>query len=424
MQATAREDLALTSATLRATRQRLLESYGPPRLPSIEELQALESTQQFHVYASIVATRGNAQANDHLDIGNRVILGIRKETKTTINQGQGAYDDRIVVLWSSPDGTTGSLQFEATTEPSSQYDARAGFNPRPSPFETSTFRRAEGTDSNQDGVADLGRLAEGTIEMRATTHLTPGGRGAGHFALRPSRDAVASSPTGVQRDTNGDGWFDSADINGVQPLNDTFKHHMGSSTNTDSAGCQTLPRRNRAGDDVYASYVEALRGTPGQERWHYVLTSARPPQFQHHEPPTGRAADVDRQGADPRLPGHPDHRLYSQIRQHVDGMGEPWRQNGDAVTLAMLHAAKEKNWTSVDAVRSCHPSANARAGEIIFMVREAGNDPADQRLAILASTLAASTVHSGLDQLAAHARERAIPLDAPAQVHQHQNLSR
>ena len=414
-------DTAITS--VQATRQRVLQSAGPPRLPASAEMQSLDSTQQFHVYASIVATRGTALALDDLDRGNRVILGIRNETRTTVNQGRGDYDDRIVVLWKNPDATTGLAQFQATTEPTSQYDARAGFNPRPGPFERSGFRRAEGMDSNQDGIADLGRLAEGTIQMQAATHLTPSGRGATHFSLRPSPEAVESTPSGVQRDTNGDGWFDSADIRGVEPLNNTFKHHMGSRTNTDSAGCQTLPRQSPTGEEAYERYMEAVRGTEGQQRWQYVLTSSRPAQIRQHEITGNTIADIDRRQVDARVPGHPDHGLYLQIRQHVDGV-ELLRHNSDAVSLAILHAAKEKNWTSVDGIRTSHPLPNAPAAETIFLVRESGNDPADQRLGILASTLSASTVESSLDQLAAHAREPVGQPHGELEQHQSQSLAR
>ena len=68
-------DTAITS--VQATRQRVRQSAGPPRLPASVEMQSLDSTQQFHVYASIVATRGTAAALDDANRGNRVLLGIR-----------------------------------------------------------------------------------------------------------------------------------------------------------------------------------------------------------------------------------------------------------------------------------------------------------------------------------------------------------
>lgn len=395
-------------AVLRPTHERLMDSSGPPRFPSSEELEGLDAAQQFHVYASIVATRGDAQAMSELEAGNRVILGLRNETRTTDHGGRGAYDDRIVVLWQNPDNTTGLAQFhQASTEPTSQYDARAGQDPQPAPYQGSAFRRAEGLDSDRDGTPDLGRLAEGTIEMRATTHLTPGGRGTTHFSLRPSLDAVDNGAGGVHRDTNGDGWFDSADKHGIQPLNDTFKHHMGSARNTDSAGCQTLPRQTETDQNFYSSYIEAVRGTPGQERWQYVLTSTRHEPPRQHELGAEGIGNTQRQLADPRLPGHPDNTLYSQIRQHVDTLGDSWRDNADAVSLALLHSAKEKNWTSVSDIRMSHPVNGRQAGETLFLVRESGNDPADQRIGVSATTLARATTEGSLDQLVAHARDQA-----------------
>ncbi|MET3009228.1 hypothetical protein ABXT00_07715 [Stenotrophomonas koreensis] len=79
-------DTAITS--VQATRQRVLQSAGPPRLPASVEMQSLDSTQQFHVYATIVATRGTTAALDDPNRGNRVLLGIRNETRTTVNQGR------------------------------------------------------------------------------------------------------------------------------------------------------------------------------------------------------------------------------------------------------------------------------------------------------------------------------------------------
>jgi hypothetical protein len=106
--------------------------------------------------------------------------------------------------------------------------------------------------------------------MRATTH--PRNGHPDEFALRPSQDAITAGAGRVERDSNGDGWFDARDTQGVQDLNDTFKIHRGSRSNTDSAGCQTI------GGGEYDDFVSTVRGTPGQNRWQYVLTSVAPGQ--------------------------------------------------------------------------------------------------------------------------------------------------
>jgi hypothetical protein len=111
---------------------------------------------------------------------------------------------------------------------------------------------------NGDGVRDLGRLTEGSTEMQATTHPRRGL--ADEFSLRPTAAAIAAGSRRIERDSNGDGWFDSRDTHGVQDLNRTFKMHRGSRENTDSAGCQTIHTVD------YDDFLRVVRATPGQDR--------------------------------------------------------------------------------------------------------------------------------------------------------------
>ncbi|WP_426800947.1 hypothetical protein [Xanthomonas campestris] len=104
--------------------------------------------------------------------------------------GTGVYNDRLVVLWKDADGTRHTqVAQQANTEPTAQYDHHAGNTGRrplaeggienrtfaPSPgFESITRpRKIEGEDVNADGIRDLGRLSEGTIEMRMGQHPNP-----------------------------------------------------------------------------------------------------------------------------------------------------------------------------------------------------------------------------------------------------------
>lgn len=270
---------------------------GQPRFPTDTEVAALTDNQRYDVYASIIETRGNDAARAALRNGDRIVLGLRQENATVDSatrdqpntvavdnpatpvdesrRGTGVYDDRVVVLGRrTPDGGGAPevWQFNnANTEPSAQYDHHAQGRDRQEPYTHVQRRRAEGEDVNGDGVRDLGRLREGTVEMLATTHPRPGG-GRDDFSLRPTPEAVAANPLGVQRDTNADGRFDHNDPSGLQPLNNTFKIHRGSQGNTDSAGCQTI--RGAEYDD----FVAAVRGNPGQTRWQYVLTETVPGQ--------------------------------------------------------------------------------------------------------------------------------------------------
>ena len=348
---------------------RLGNAGGQPRFPTETEMGALTATQQYDVYASIIETRGNDAARESLRNGERVVLGLRQENSTvdsatrdapgqiaadnpatTVDEsrrGTGVYDDRVVVLGQrAPQGGQPQVWAfnQSNTEPTAQYDAHAQGRTREEPYTHVQRRRGEGEDVNGDRVADLGRLREGTVEMLATTHPRPGG-GRDDFSLRPTPEAVVANPQGVQRDTNADGRFDGNDVNGLQPLNNTFKIHRGSLGNTDSAGCQTI-----RGDD-YDGFVAAVRGSPGQTRWQYVLTHTDPGQQpvqglqqgqqggqQQEGPPRGQQAPIEQQLAPPapandRTSQLPRDSLMQSIEQtldrsgHAQGMSAEQRDN-------------------------------------------------------------------------------------------------
>ncbi|WP_077927860.1 hypothetical protein [Wohlfahrtiimonas populi] len=245
-------------------RTQLSFSKDSPRIPSEDEMSALTNDQKFDVYNGITRLRGNASAVNALDDNDRVILGLRNENQTTANAGRGVYDDRIIVLWQDNDGAKHIEEFNrATTEPTAQYDAHYR-------NDTSIKSRApSGVDINADGTLDMGRLRDdNTITMRATTHARPGGQG-DNFSLRPTNEFIRDHGTGlVERDVNGDGWFDSQDIGGIVDLNNTFKIHAGSRNSTDSAGCQTIHR------DDYDRFITAVNPEGSiQTEWQYVLSS-------------------------------------------------------------------------------------------------------------------------------------------------------
>ena len=295
--------------------ERLRAAYGAPRFPVVEvdaagerradrvdELRGLTPSQRYDVYASVIEVHGSQAAQDALNTSDRVILGLRQENSTLASMddpattrvdeslshsGKGVYDDRLVVLWKDANGRGHVYEaLRANTEPTAQYDHHAGSTGRrpyahggtdtrvraasPGFEDVSRPGKIEGDDVNGDGVRDLGRMAEGTYEMEGTTHAWPGRPGVMSFALRPSATAVRDGQLQIERDSNADGLFNDADVNGRQALNNSFKIHLGSRANTDSAGCQTV----HSGDAE--EFIAATRGTPGQTRWQYVLTSTSP----------------------------------------------------------------------------------------------------------------------------------------------------
>lgn len=328
---------------------RLERASGAPRYPVVEsqprgtdELRGLTEAQRYDVYASILQTQGNQAARTALTDGDRVILGLRQENATlaaasraapgqplTDNPntprdesrgGTGVYDDRLVVLWRDANGNGHAYEaLLANTEPTAQYDHHAGSDGR-RPYSDGGSdrqvraasagygdilhpRKIEGDDVNNDRLRDLGRLAEGTYEMQRTTH--PWG-GQQTFALRPTEAAVRNGQTQVERDTNADGYFTAADINGRQPLNSSFKIHFGSMGNTDSAGCQTIhPNYTR-------DFASAVQGNPQQSRWQYVLvsTASRQQELRHevgpaHDAQPARPAQGAPHAPAPHAPARP-----------------------------------------------------------------------------------------------------------------------
>ena len=325
-----RRSTALQAPEHHSALERLQQALLPPRIPQYNgresnepnELVGLTDAQKFDVYASIVEARGNQAAVDALQNGESVLLALRRETSTLASMGErnsrgtGIYDDHIIVLRKQAnDERHVFIADRASTEPTAQYDERAEPSPRRehTSYANVVWRRGEGEDVNRDGISDMGRLAEGTIEMEDADHTNP--RLAGTTdAFRPSVEQLRAPRDAdrVQRDSNGDGWFTQNDVNGVQDLNRSFKIHSGSRANTDSAGCQTIH------PDDYLAFNNAARANPEQTRWQYVLTSTegglfhdvnrgneRAPQQQERQPQQRPDAPAEH-GQRERLPqaGH------------------------------------------------------------------------------------------------------------------------
>ncbi|WP_337827077.1 LysM peptidoglycan-binding domain-containing protein [Pseudonocardia sp. TMWB2A] len=190
--------------------------------------------------AAYVERYGDARAKADLAAGKKVVVALRTDTNTKSNNGNGTYDDLIAVVQKSGNGYRMET-FKANTEPSAQY----GYNgPKAA--------KGSSTDMNGDGKTDLGRIAAGNYRYTLQSGTFAGDR---YFRT--------TSGTTVERDTNQDGWFNGADRNGQQRNNgSSFLIHQGGSSNTWSAGCQTM-----AGND-YRNFVNSVAG---QGSFSYVL---------------------------------------------------------------------------------------------------------------------------------------------------------
>ncbi|MEE7545719.1 hypothetical protein HF319_00490 [Xanthomonas sp. Kuri4-1] len=96
--------------------------------------------------------------------------------------------------------------------------------------------------------------------------------------------------------------------------------------------------------------------------------------------PQARSPTVRR---DPSRPGHDDHALYQQIKSGVERLdaehGRGWDASSQRMTASLLALAKEEGLSRVDHVVLNTPTPQYAAGEKVFVVQGALNDPAHRR---------------------------------------------
>jgi LysM repeat protein len=183
----------------------------PGQLPTTS---GLSEAQRYDLYAGYINQFGSAGAKQDLADGKKVALSLRVDTNTNANQGNGVYDDRLVLVWQDAGGKKHIQEFKANTDPSGQYEPGGQYT-----------RKPVGSNYGGDSRGDQGRLADGTYAYTRGTFL-------GAAAMLSSADQV------TQRDTNHDGKFND----GVSTAKSDYGMHIhiGGQNNTYSAGCFTL----------------------------------------------------------------------------------------------------------------------------------------------------------------------------------------
>jgi LysM repeat protein len=172
----------------------------------------LSDSEKYDYYADIIDQQ-SPSTRSQLDEGEKVVLSLRVDTNTHANDGNGVYDDRMVLLWQDSNGVKHVRELKANLDPSAQYEY------------------IEGEDANQDGILDQGRLADGTYTFQRDEYK-------GEPAYRSTSDQIA------QRDTDHNGIFDDNILGPPARLTDDYLMHihLGGENNTSSAGCLTLKR--------------------------------------------------------------------------------------------------------------------------------------------------------------------------------------
>ncbi|AOO81202.1 hypothetical protein [Bosea vaviloviae] len=222
--------------------------------------------QQFDAYAAVFRRFASPMARVYFMGGMVSLLSLRNESSTLAHHGEGSYDDRLVVLRRI--GSTGiSTIFPICTEPGAQYSQRAASKPgggrQDRRYGGVHFNKIDGEDGNKDKIKDLGRLIEGTYHYYEKPN--------GHVGARAFQTKVTQV---VERDTDGDGRFTTADPSRIDPRKagtSMYIHQGGKDSvlepDTWSAGCQTIPT-NR-----YKTFLATV-GKPNS--LFYVLVNAAP----------------------------------------------------------------------------------------------------------------------------------------------------
>ena len=239
-------------------------------------------------YSSLADTFGAPEVQSAVAAGQLLLVGIRNSSSTMANKGLGSYDDAIVVVKGIGTGRI-SASFPACTEPSAQYAQRAAVDPKSKTGARVDLRYADvtkkydknkkpkndGVDVNADGILDAGRLLAGTYQYaeKPNGHLGARAFRVGSRIQKGKKSIfVGGANQVVERDTDGDGLFTSADpsrIDSTGAGTTMYIHQGGSdagaSANTWSAGCQTIPK-NR-----YATFLSHI---PKNATFYYVLINA------------------------------------------------------------------------------------------------------------------------------------------------------
>lgn len=167
----------------------------------------MSDADKYEYYRLIIKGNGG---KFHEATNQRNLLGLRKETNVYANRGRGHYDDFLVMLWRNASGQTVVREYSRfCTEPIGRFEGKYG------------------DDADEDGDLDLGRIPEGYYEYSTGSFSTLG------KVLRPKLTMKSV------RDINEDGRFSPHEP--ATSAGKSILFHAGNTSDTGSAGCQTLP---------------------------------------------------------------------------------------------------------------------------------------------------------------------------------------
>lgn len=153
----------------------------------------------------------------------------------------------------------------------------------------------------------------------------------------------------------------------------------------------------REGASIGAALAQGARGVAGEILRHLPDRPQNPFDAARQRPPVPATPPPD-----PRLAGHPDHRLYGQVRAGVaaiqQGQGLVRGADGERTAASLLVLAKRNGLSRVDQVVAGHAPGQP---EQLFVVQGDPRDPAHLRAQMPAAEAAKTPVAESMRALAA-----------------------
>jgi hypothetical protein len=264
--------------------QRWSQAKTNHRLPVESDLQKFAKISLYEYaarssQAAVTNHRGNSDfaALQALDNGDSVIFGMRVETDIDANLGRGLWDDRVTILKREETGLLECVYSGPyTTEPSGRYLHGGAFAAQ----NNSTINSLP--DAGGDSHKDTGRLIAGRTYEYAPWHSPDASKGPNILGqpFNVLRKTTASYverlvtttntlPNGVHVSSANTRWITGNDYNKFSEKQ-TMHFHIGYSTMTGSAGCQTFPTQV---GQRFLDFATKLGTFTGNSRYQYILVT-------------------------------------------------------------------------------------------------------------------------------------------------------
>lgn len=246
---------------------------GPGSSQIRQNLAAKNEEQKYDYFANFVPQNGGTFKTNP---GEKNIIGLRKSTKTTDNEGKGVYDDIFYLAWKDKSGKKRVGEYVGNTEPNAYYLDK---------------RNTQGT-ALQD-LQHLSRLRPGFMIYTVVITQERNNDGGLKYGGRYLR--MKSGTYGVtEKDLNDDGLFNDNSINNRGGTSMLF--HAGGPTTPYSAGCQTMSKDifNRFMNDVLSEGDPGDLGyTLADEATLYDPEATQSLAVQQPEPETGVSTEIE-----------------------------------------------------------------------------------------------------------------------------------